>query len=136
MRTRIAFLLVVPVFIALTLLAAMSGECGGGGSCIATVRVNDDRYLVSISRGMKIDESDLTVYKVATRMSTGSQVIDKQTYQLGAIDPTKVLVMKLAPTDPDYGDYLLLVDFDDATAWNLTCPYFETADPGRPSGCQ
>jgi hypothetical protein len=66
MRTRIAFLLMVPIFVVLTILAAMSGECGGGGSCIATARVNDDRYTVSMARGMTIRGSDLTAYKPAT----------------------------------------------------------------------
>ena len=136
MRTRIAFLLVAPVFVALVILAAMIGECGGGGSCIATVRVNDDRYTVSMARGMTIKDSDLTAYKPATRVNTGTPVVDNQTYRLGTIDPTKVLVMKVVPGTTDSGPYLLLVDFDDGSAWDLTCAYFETADPGRPSGCQ
>lgn len=139
MRTRIAFLLVVPVWIVLTFLAAMSGACGGGGSCVATVRIGDDRYAVSIARGMSIGEADLKPYALATRVDAGYPVIDKQTYQLGSLDPKKVLVMKLVPGQSDdagpVGDYLLLVSNADASAWDLTCPYFETTDPRRPSGC-
>ena len=135
MRLRIAVLLIFPIWVAAAIFLAASGECGGGGGCIATVRVNDDRYVVSVARGMQIEESDLTAYKVATRVNAGSPVLDNQTYQLGAIDPTKVLVMKTAPGQPDAGPYLLLVDFDDSSAWNLTCPYFQPAYAGRPTEC-
>lgn len=137
MRLRVAALLVVPVWIALAMWLAATGECGAGASCVATARVDDGRYAVANARGMSIKEADLTPYAVAKRVDAGSAVIDKQTYRLGSIDPMKVLVMKLVPGQSDdagpIGDYLLLVA--DASGWALTCPYYAPNAPTRPEQC-
>jgi hypothetical protein len=139
MRLRLAFLLVVPIWILATIWLASSGECGGGGSCIATAKVNDLRYAFAATRSMRISASDLTPYAVATRLDPGRDVIDKQAYRLGSVDPTKVLVMKLVPGQTDeagpLGEYLLLVSFEDSSAWELMCPYFAPNDALAPTVC-
>lgn len=139
MRLRIAVLLVFPVFIAAWMWLAATSECGPGAGCVATARVQDIRYSIGVARSMRIEEADLTAYAIASRRSPSNDVLDEQTYRLGSIDPTRVLVMKLVPGQADdagpLGDYLLLVAFGDPSAWLLTCPYFDRTDATRPEGC-
>ncbi len=119
------------------MLVALTGECGGNASCPSTARVDGRTYLLAIARGMDIEPADLVRYAAVSRRSLGQNTLDEDAYRLGDIDPTKVLVMKLAPGQVDgagaLGDYLLLVA--DASGWPLTCPFYRSDDPLRPDVC-
>ena len=137
MRLRIAVLLVFPIFVVAAIWLAASGDCGPGGGCIATARVEGQQYTVSIVRDVSVAAVDIKAYALATSTNSGHATIDQQTYRLGTVDPHKALVMMLVPGQVDdagpIGNYLLLLS--DVASWQLACPYFHTADGGRPPDC-
>ena len=119
---------IAAALVVLFTLVALTGECGGMGGCIATAKVNGQTYSLSIARSIDIVPADLTRYATVGRRSPGQETLDDDAYQLGDVDPTKVLVMKLAPGQSDQagdlGNYLLLVS--DASAWPLTLSVLPT----------
>ena len=127
----------VPAFIVAWIFLSATGECGAAGGCIATATVEGRQYAQSISRGLQINAADLMPYAIATRRSRSHETLDEQTYRLGGLDPTQVLVMKLVPGQADdagsIGSFLVLFGggFDSA----LLCPYQPTSGPLRPAEC-
>lgn len=124
--------------VAAFVLVALTGECGGMASCAATAQVNARTYVLAIARNPDVEPGGLVRYATVSRRTSGQATLDEDAYRLGDVDPTKVLVIKLAPGQVDntggLGDYLLLVS--DASGWPLTCRYFRSGDPLRPDDCE
>lgn len=138
LRNALLLLGVAAALVVAFVLVALTGECGGTASCAATAHADGRTYQLASARNMDIEPADLVWYATVSRRAAEHTTFDENAYRLGDLDPTKVLVMRLAPGQVDdvgaLGDYLLLVS--DASGWPLTCPYFQSADPLRPDFCE
>lgn len=136
-RTLLVLMGAVAAATAIVVLVAVRGECGGTASCPATATVDGRTYLISIARSLQVEPDEVDRYGTVSRHASGLTLLDDEAYRLGEIDPTRVLVLKLAPGQVDdagpLGGYLLLVS--DSSSWPLTCPYFAPVDPLRPTVC-
>lgn len=136
-RPLLALVGAVAAVTAIIVLVAVTGECGGTASCPGTATVDGRTYVVSIARSIEVEPDDVARHGTVSRNASGLTLLDHGAYRLGTIDPTRILVLKLAPGQADdagpLGKYLLLAG--DRGAWPLTCPYFSTGDPVRPADC-
>jgi hypothetical protein len=125
--------LALVAILALTALRLSGSE---SASQMATAHARGLTYAISVVRNLDLDRAELTALADADQ-NGGLLTIGRTAFQLDAIDPDKILVMKLVPGQTDdagsIGDYLLLVR---GNGFELMCGYFSAGDDLRPRACR
>lgn len=142
---RLATAAVVILAVGLTAVVGIRlVDRSSSGSSLAMAVVNGVDYLVGLSRGMRIDERDLTPYAEVESGNSLEQFADLTAFSLNGLDPLAVLVVHAAPSLSDdngpFGEYLLLRGPGDAypsgrDPYPELCAYYEPGHPSSPTEC-
>lgn len=107
-------------------------------SQLASARVNGLDYTVAAARSFDAPMDALTRYAETTIVDQGFAFDGLAAYSIRGVDPSQILVMKLAPDQRDdagpLGSYILLVRGPDAFA--LICAYFDPTSDATPRVCR
>ncbi len=107
-------------------------------SQLASARVKNLDYTVAVARSFDAPVDALTRYAETTIVDQGFAFAGLAAYSIRGVDPSQILVMKLAPDQRDdagpLGSYILLVRGPDGFA--LICAYFDPASEATPRVCR